>query len=148
MGATLTYFGRPGEPGVTFVLDCPTTVVGRRPRAAAGLPGVAERVEKREPFCARLGDTLYIGIPNECLARDHFAIRRAVGPSGESVYLIRDLGTFGGFWLNGAPPRGEVEVPLRAGDRIGCGGGFAFGLEPAAGDFREGWQDRPPPGPP
>src|SRR5882724_11677901 len=57
---------------------------------ARNLPEVVKRV-RQEPFQVRLGETLFIGIPSDLrLARSHFAIRRAVGESGEVVFLVRD----------------------------------------------------------
>jgi hypothetical protein len=125
--ATLTYFDQ-GTPLVTVVLDSPVTIVGRGAPEVRDLPEVVEKVSKREPFQVRQGGTLFIGIPSDLrLARSHFAIRRAVGESGEVVFLVRDLNSYCGFMVNNdARTVGSPEMQLNGGDRIHYGFEFVF----------------------
>lgn len=128
MKATLTYLDHRGEPLASFELVSPTTVVGRGPPEALGLPAVAEKVRNREPFQYLSEDTLFIGIPDVRLARKHFLICRAVDDSGRVSFVIRDLDTHCGFMLNGVRQR-SAEVQLRNGDRIHYGFEFTFSQE-------------------
>ena len=149
----LTYLDRVGEP-MAFVLDRQETLVGRDPLAqwlilqyemgngfldshnlfnlpevrkdARNLSEMVKRV-RREPFQVRLAETLFIGIPSDLrLARSHFAIRRAVGESGEVVFLVRDLRSHSGFMVNDARNAGSAEMQLKTGDRIHYGFEFVF----------------------
>ena len=152
--AILTYLDRVDEPMAAFVLDRQEALVGRDPLAewlvlqyemgkgfleshnllnlpevrkdARNLPEVVKRV-RQEPFQVRLGETLFIGIPSDLrLARSHFAIRRAVGESGEVLFLVRDLRSHCGFIVNDARNAGSAEMQLKAGDRIHYGFEFVF----------------------
>jgi hypothetical protein len=147
MKAILTYFNHLREPMAAFVLDCQEVFVGRDPltnldshtllnlpevrKDVRNLPEVVKR-ERREPFQVRLAETLFIGIPSDLrLARSHFAIRRAVGESGELVFLIRDLRSHCGFIVNDVRNAGSTEIQLKAGDRIHYGFEFVFDVTQA-----------------
>lgn len=128
MKATLTYRDRDRKLVESFDLDRPMTVVGRRPSEVCHLPEVAEKLGQEEPFQVHLEDTLYIVFPFENrLSRRHFSIRRTTDESGQDLFLIQDLGSCCGIWVNGSRMTSE-ERPLSCGDIISVGSMFFFRL--------------------
>jgi pSer/pThr/pTyr-binding forkhead associated (FHA) protein len=74
-----------------------------------------------------VGDTLFVGAPSTALDRRHFEIRRTAGEAGEEVFLIRDLGSRSGTYVNHQPLFDSLA--LKNGDEIRTAVRFVFYLE-------------------
>jgi hypothetical protein len=129
LDATLTYLDSAERPIAIFALDSPTTIVGRAPLGAADLLQDEQLVRRESIYQVRRGDTHFVAIAeNLAMSRQHFCIRRRVVPSGEAVYVLQDLNTCGGTWVNERQYTGAAMIQLKDGDRILCSARFLFSL--------------------
>jgi hypothetical protein len=128
--ATLTYLDAMScQPIASFHLDSSKTIVGRAPVAVADLPNDAGLTRGEKTYQVRQGDTLFVVIACDgAMSRQHFCICRSVAASGESEYVLHDLNSRGGTWVNDCQIRRGESIQLNHGDGIRCSSRFLFSL--------------------